>query len=72
MGQLVVVVWALAALPLCLGRYVFGLSIGGYTLSLWPFSGVGALVLCATATALLCYSFSRSFLWTFARRRKQA
>jgi phosphatidylglycerophosphate synthase len=55
-----------------LGRYVFGLSIGGYTLSLWPFSGVAALVLCAAATALLCYSFSRSFLWTFAPRRKQA
>lgn len=49
-----------------LGRYVFGLSVGGYTLSLWPFSGTGAIVLSGAATALLCYSFSRSFLWTFA------
>jgi phosphatidylglycerophosphate synthase len=53
-----------------LGRYVFGLSIGGYTLSLWPFSGTGAIVLSAAATALLCYSFSRSFLWTFALQKR--
>lgn len=50
-----------------LGRYVFGLSIGGYTLSLWPFASA-AVLLSGLATALLCYSFSRSFRWTFAPR----
>ena len=55
-----------------LGRYVFGLSIGGYTLSLWPFSGTGALLLSGAATLLLCYSFSRGFLWTLRAHRNQA
>ncbi|HET8940149.1 MAG TPA: CDP-alcohol phosphatidyltransferase family protein [Polyangiales bacterium] len=50
-----------------LGRYVFALSVGGYTLSLWPFASAGVL-LSGLATALLCYSFSRSFRWTFAPR----
>jgi phosphatidylglycerophosphate synthase len=43
-----------------LGRYVFGLGVGGYTLSLWPFADAG-VVLSGLATALLCYSFARSF-----------
>jgi phosphatidylglycerophosphate synthase len=50
-----------------LGRYVFGLSASGYMLSLWPFASLGVL-LSGLATALLCYSFSRSFRWTFAPR----
>lgn len=53
-----------------LGRYVFGLSVGGYTLSLWPFAAAGA-ALSGLATLLLCYSFSRSFHWTFSPRRRQ-
>jgi phosphatidylglycerophosphate synthase len=53
-----------------LGRYAFGLSIGGYTLSLWPFAGAG-FVLSGLATALLCYSFSHSFRWTFAPGRRR-
>jgi phosphatidylglycerophosphate synthase len=55
-----------------LGRYVFGLSVGGYTLSLWPLSGVLALLFSGLATALLCYSFSRSFHWTFAPSKRSA
>jgi phosphatidylglycerophosphate synthase len=51
-----------------LGRYVFGLSVGGYTLSLWPFAGAG-FALSGLATLLLCYSFARSFHWTFSPRR---
>jgi phosphatidylglycerophosphate synthase len=53
-----------------LGRYVFGLSVGGYTLSLWPFAAAG-FALSGLATLLLCYSFSRSFRWTFSARRRQ-
>lgn len=52
-----------------LGRYAFGLSVSGYTLSLWPFADAAAL-LSGLATALLCYSFSRSFRWTFAPGRR--
>jgi phosphatidylglycerophosphate synthase len=53
-----------------LGRYVFGLSVGGYTLSLWPFAAAGS-ALSGLSTLLLCYSFSRSFHWTFSARRRQ-
>lgn len=50
-----------------LGRYVFALSVGAYTASLWPLAAVGGL-LSALATALLCYSFARSFRASFAPR----
>ena len=53
-----------------LGRYVFGLSVGGYTLSLWPFAAAG-FALSGFATLLLCYSFSRSFHWTFSPGRQK-
>lgn len=54
-----------------LGRYVFGLSVGGYTLSLWPFAAAGS-ALSGLATLLLCYSFARSFHWTFSPGRQKA
>ena len=53
-----------------LGRYVFALSVGGYTLSLWPFAAAGP-ALSAVVTLCLCYSFSRSFVWTFCARQGQ-
>jgi hypothetical protein len=53
-----------------LGRYVFGLSVGGYTLSLWPFESAAG-VLSSLATGLLCYSFAGSFRWTFAPSRRR-
>lgn len=54
-----------------LGRYVFALSVGGYTLSLWPFAAAG-LALSGLATLLLCYSFARSFHATFSPRRQNS
>ena len=54
-----------------LGRYVFGLSVSGYTLSLWPFAAAGS-ALSGVATLLLCYSFSRSFQWIFSPQRRLA
>jgi len=53
-----------------LGRYVFGLSVGGYTLSLWPFAAAG-FALSGLATLLLCYSFARSFHWTYSPERQK-
>jgi phosphatidylglycerophosphate synthase len=51
-----------------LARYVFALSVCGYTLSLWPLQVLGPL-LPALATGLLGYSFGVSFygLWANAR-----
>lgn len=48
-----------------LGRYVFGLSVSGYMLSLWPLAEL-AWLLSGAATGLLLYSFSRSFRASFA------
>lgn len=47
-----------------LGRYGFGLSVSGYTLSLWP-AAAAATLLSGLATALLCYSFAYSFRASF-------
>jgi len=54
-----------------LGRYVFGLSVSGYMLSLWPFASVGGLF-SGAATGLLLYSFSRSFRASFAGAARPA
>jgi len=54
-----------------LGRYVFGLSVSGYMLSLWPFAAV-AWLFSGIATGLLIYSFSRSFRASFAGNARAA